>query len=328
MWVYCTRKMEFTKQLIRKELAEFEAFFAQYLQGHGGILDTILKYLVRQKGKKMRPMFVLLSAKLGGEINQATFRAASLVELLHTATLVHDDVVDNAMERRGIFSINALWKNKIAVLVGDFLLSKGLLLSVDHGDYSALQTLSLAVKKMSEGELLQLEKARSINLNEEIYFTIIRGKTASLLASSCMAGAQTTIADAEKCNLLYQFGEAVGMAFQIRDDLFDYDDNTAGKPIGLDIREKKITLPLLYALNNASTVDKKKLLHTVKKNTKSNEEIQWIVQEAHRLGGVAYATETMHNFKKQALHLLHSFPENDARKALEELVLFTIDRKN
>jgi octaprenyl-diphosphate synthase len=272
-------------------------------------------------------MFVLLSAKLGGEITESAYRAASLVELLHTATLVHDDVVDESMERRGFFSINALWKNKIAVLVGDYLLSKGLLLSLNNKDHEVLRILSEAVKQMSEGELLQIEKSRNLNLKEEVYYEIINGKTASLLASACAAGAVSTFnneADVEKMRV---FGQKVGMAFQIKDDLFDYSSADIGKPTGNDIKEKKLTLPLIYTLNNCPSDIKRKLIHIVKNENTQKDKVAFVIDAVVQYGGIAYATEKMFAFRDEALTILHEFPASEVRDALEELVRYTTDRK-
>ena len=259
--------MELNTKIISTELKEFEIHFRLAVKSNVALLDKIMQYIVKRKGKQLRPMFVLLSAKLGGEINVQSYRAASLVELLHTATLVHDDVVDDSMERRGFFSINALWKNKIAVLVGDYLLSKGLLLSLDNGDFKTLQILSTAVKQMSEGELLQMEKARNLNLKEDVYFEIIKNKTASLVASSCAAGASTTFDNVESIEKMRLFGEKTGIAFQIKDDLFDYGSESIGKPTGNDIKEKKLTLPLIYTLNTVSKEKKRELIYILKKLT-------------------------------------------------------------
>jgi octaprenyl-diphosphate synthase len=286
-----------------------------------------MQYIVKRKGKQLRPMFVLLSAKLGGSINDATYRAASLVELLHTATLVHDDVVDDSYERRGFFSINALWKNKIAVLVGDYLLSKGLLLSLDNNDFKVLKILSQAVKMMSEGELLQIEKSRNLNLREEIYYEIIKGKTASLLASACGAGASTTYTDDACVKRLELFGEKVGMAFQIKDDLFDYGNYDVGKPTGNDIKEKKLTLPLIYTLNNCSSSLRKKIIFIVKNENKEKEKVQFVIDAVKETGGIEYASKKMFTFRDEALQILHEFPDTQVREALEELVRYTTDRK-
>ena len=291
------------------------------------MLDRIMQYIVKRKGKQLRPMFVMLSARLGGSVNEKTYRAASLVELLHTATLVHDDVVDDADERRGFFSINALWKNKVAVLVGDYLLSKGLLLSINNGDFRILQILSTAVKQMSEGELLQIEKARNLNLDEAVYYDIIKGKTASLLSSACGAGASSTFEKEEDIQRLEQFGEKVGMAFQIKDDLFDYGAANIGKPTGNDIKEKKLTLPLIYTLNNTSSDLRRKIIYIVKNQNTRKEKVQFVIDTVKQTGGIDYATEKMNQFRDEALELLFHYPQSEVRDALEELVRYTTDRK-
>jgi octaprenyl-diphosphate synthase len=271
-------------------------------------------------------MFVLLCAKLGGTVNEKSYRAASLVELLHTATLVHDDVVDDAMQRRGFFSINALWKNKVAVLVGDYLLSKGLLLSLNNGDFKILEILSTAVKEMSEGELLQMEKTRNLNLSEDTYYEIIKGKTASLLACSCAAGASTTFTNENEIALLQKFGEKTGMAFQIKDDLFDYGSTKIGKPTGNDIREKKMTLPIIYTLNNCDAATRKKIIYIVKNENTDKEKVQFVMNAVQQTGGIAYATKKMFAYRDEALEILYQFPPSDVRDALEELVRYTTDR--
>ncbi len=319
--------MELAKKVISKELALFEVHFREAMKSRVALLDRIMQYIVRRKGKQLRPMFVLLSAKLGGEINDASYRAASLVELLHTATLVHDDVVDEANERRGFFSINALWKNKIAVLVGDYLLSKGLLLSLDNKDHRVLQILSTAVRLMSEGELLQLEKSRKLNLDESIYYEIIGGKTASLLASSCAAGASTTFDDDDCIEKMRLFGEKVGMAFQIKDDLFDYSNQSIGKPTGNDIKEKKLTLPLIYTLNNCDAALRKKIIYIIKNQNTQKDKVDFVLEAVEKFGGIKYATDKMFAFRDEALEILHSFPPSEVREALEELVRYTTDRK-
>jgi octaprenyl-diphosphate synthase len=318
--------MEFAQSIIEQELKEFEIHFRQAVKSNVPLLDKIMQFIVKRKGKQLRPMFVLLSAKLGGEINDKTYRAASLVELLHTATLVHDDVVDESFERRGFFSINALWKNKIAVLVGDYLLSKGLLLSLDNNDFKILQLLSQAVKLMSEGELLQIEKSRNLNLKEEIYFEIITNKTASLVASSCAAGASTTFNDDTTIEQMRVFGEKAGIAFQIKDDLFDYGNADIGKPTGNDIKEKKLTLPLIYTLNKVSPPLKKQLIYIVKNENKKKDKVRFVIDTVQRTGGIEYATEKMVSYRDQALEILHRFPETNVRKGLEELVRYTTDR--
>ena len=319
--------MELAKKVISKELELFEVHFRDAVKSRVALLDRIMQYIVRRKGKQLRPMFVLLSAKLGGEINEASYRAASLVELLHTATLVHDDVVDEANERRGFFSINALWKNKIAVLVGDYLLSKGLLLSLDNKDHRVLQILSNAVRLMSEGELLQLEKSRKLNLDEKIYYEIIGGKTASLLASSCAAGASTTFENEDAIEKMERFGEKVGMAFQIKDDLFDYSSEAIGKPTGNDIKEKKLTLPLIYTLNNCDAALRKKIIYIIKNQNTQKDKVDFVLDAVNNFGGITYATNKMFAYRDDALEILHSFPASDVREALEELVRYTTDRK-
>jgi len=319
--------MELAKKVIGKELERFEMHFKEAVKSRVSLLDRIMQYIVKRKGKQMRPMFVLLSAKLNGEINDASYRAASLVELLHTATLVHDDVVDDALERRGFFSINALWKNKIAVLVGDYLLSKGLLLSLENKDFEILTILSDAVKKMSEGELLQMEKTRNLNFDESVYYDIIHGKTASLLASSCAAGASSVTKDPEQIQKMKDFGEYVGMAFQIKDDLFDYGDEIIGKPTGNDIKEKKLTLPLIHILQKCSPALKKEIVYIVKNNNNDKQKVKFVIDHVKQLGGIEYAHAKMIEYRDKALVVLHSFPSSMTRDALEELVRYTTDRK-
>ena len=319
--------MKLAKKVISEELTRFEAHFKEAVKSRVALLDRIMQYIVKRKGKQMRPMFVLLSAKLGGEINDSTYRAASLVELVHTATLVHDDVVDDSMERRGFFSVNALWKNKIAILVGDYLLSKGLLLSLTNRDYQVLEILTEAFRLMSEGELLQFEKSRKLNLNEEVYYEIIKGKTASLLASACSAGASTTFKDPRQIEKLKLFGEKVGMAFQIKDDLFDYGTQDIGKPTGNDIKEKKLTLPLIYTLNNCSAETRRKLIYIVKNENTEKAKVKFVLHTVEQSGGIQYATDKMFAFRDEALTILYEFPDSDVREALEELVRYTTDRK-
>jgi octaprenyl-diphosphate synthase len=319
--------MKLAKQVIKDELVLFEIHFKEAVKSRIALLDRIMQYIVKRKGKQMRPMFVLLCARLGGQINESTYRAASLVELVHTATLVHDDVVDDSLERRGFFSVNALWKNKIAILVGDYLLSKGLLLSLTNKDHHVLEILTEAFKLMSEGELLQFEKSRKLNLNEEVYYEIIKGKTASLLASACAAGASTTFENPEDVEKLKLFGEKVGMAFQIKDDLFDYGSSDIGKPTGNDIKEKKLTLPLIYTLNHCSPQIKRKLIYIVKNQNTEKEKVQFLLDTVVSHGGIRYATDKMHAFRDEALEILYQFPDSDIRKSLEELVRYTTDRE-
>lgn len=319
--------MDFVKNIIGKELSTFEKKFEDAVRSNTPMLDRILKYIIKRKGKQMRPMFVFLSAKLIGEVNESTYRAAALVELLHTATLVHDDVVDESMERRGFFSINAIWKNKIAVLVGDYLLSKGLLLSTSNEDFMHLHILTDAVRQMSEGELLQIEKSRKLNLDEDVYFEIIRNKTASLLSSACAVGAYSTGKDEKKTDLMRVFGQKVGIAFQIKDDLFDYGKEDVGKPTGNDIREKKLTLPLIYTLNNTDKDTRRKLIYMLKNENKNKESINFIIEKVIEAGGIRYAEAKMNSYRDEALEILHSFDPSPVRDALEELVRFTTDRK-
>jgi len=286
-----------------------------------------MRYIVKRKGKQLRPMFVILSAKLAGPVNDSTYRAAALVEILHTATLVHDDVVDDSLERRGFFSINALWKNKIAVLVGDYLFSKGLLLSLDNNDFRILQILSDAVRRLAEGELLQIEKARTLSVKEDIYFEIIKNKTASLLAAACAAGAYSSTQDEVRTARMREFGECVGVAFQIKDDLFDYGNEDVGKPTGNDIKEKKLTLPLIYTLNNVNGTVRRDLIYLVKNKNKDKEAVKQVIDTVLRSGGIDYASEKMFHYRDQAIAILNEFPENDEKRALEELVRYTTDRK-
>lgn len=319
--------MDEIKHLISKELQDFESKFADSVKSHVPLLDRIMHYIVKRKGKQIRPMFVLLSAKLfSNHLEESTYRAAALVELLHTATLVHDDVVDDANERRGFFSINALWKNKIAVLVGDYLLSKGLLLSLNSRDHKTLQILSEAVKEMSEGELLQIEKTRRLNIREDIYFEIIRRKTASLLASACAAGAWSTSGEEETTEQMRLFGEKVGIAFQIKDDLFDYGSDKIGKPTGIDIREKKLTLPLIYTLEHATPETRRRIIYIVKNHNTDREKVAEVIDMVNASGGIAYTRDKMFQYRDEALAILNSFPENNIRNGLEQLVRFTTDR--
>lgn len=319
--------IETVQAIIKNELTVFEEKFKDAVKSRVSLLDRIMHYIIKRKGKQIRPMFVFLSARLFGSVNESSYRAAALVEVLHTATLVHDDVVDEAYERRNFFSINALWKNKVAVLVGDYLLSKGLLLSLRNHDFEVLELLSTAVEKMSEGELLQIEKSRSLNLSEEVYFEIIRNKTASLLASACSAGAWTTSRDKEITEKMRLFGEKAGLAFQIKDDLFDYGSDAIGKPTGNDIKEKKLTLPLIYTLNNSSAAMKNEMIYIIKNKNKERKYVQQIIDEVVAAGGIDYATQKMLSLRNEALEILHEFPESEVRNGLETLVRFTTDRK-
>lgn len=319
--------MKSVNNVIGNELETFERKFAANVKGNNSLLDRIMRFIIRRKGKQMRPMFVLLSAKIAGGITEGTYRAASLIELLHTATLVHDDVVDNAMVRRNFFSINALWKNKIAVLVGDYLLAKGLLLSVDHEDYKILQITSRAVKEISEGELLQMEKARKLDISEDVYFEIIKAKTASLLSAACAAGAYSSAGDSTETERFRLFGEKVGIAFQIKDDLFDYGADTIGKPTGIDIKEKKMTLPLIYTLQHADRDTRRKIIYIIKNNSTDRLKVAEVINLVQQSGGIGYAAGKMKEYQQEAIQLLHHYPETPARQAMEELVNYVIERE-
>jgi octaprenyl-diphosphate synthase len=315
------------KKPIAAEIDVFEDTFKTSMHSSVPLLDRITHYIVKRKGKQIRPMFVFFSAGLCGGINAATHRGAALVELLHTATLVHDDVVDNSYQRRGFFSINALWKNKIAVLVGDYLLSKGLLLSLDNNDFNLLKIVSEAVKQMSEGELLQIEKVRKMDVGEPIYYEVIRQKTASLIASCCACGAASAGADAETIEKMRLFGEKIGIAFQIKDDMFDFGVDDVGKPLGIDIKEKKITLPLIYALNKASKSDRKNIINLVKNHNEEPKKVAEIIAFVKDSGGLNYAETQMAKYQEEAFVILNTFPENQFRSGLEQLVRFTTERK-
>ncbi len=319
--------MPLPTDLIKNELATFEKRLKESVRSNTPLLDRIMRYIVRRKGKQLRPMFVLLSAKLCGEINEDSYRAASVVELLHTATLVHDDVVDDSLERRGFFSTYALWKAKANVLIGDYLLAKGMILSLSNHDYQVLHILSDAIQQMSEGELLQMEKARSLNLKEDIYYEIIRNKTASLLASACATGAWSGCKNEATTEKIRLFGEKTGMAFQIKDDLFDYTSENVGKPTGNDIKEKKLTLPLIYTLAHADKETRRKIIYIVKNNNRDKAKVKWVIDKVIETGGIKYATEKMNAYKQEALDILHQFPESPARQGLEDMVLFVTDRK-
>ncbi|WP_192821346.1 polyprenyl synthetase family protein [Rufibacter sp. LB8] len=313
---------------IAAEMQEFEKKFRQSMKSNVLLLDKIMGYIVKRKGKQMRPMFVFFTAKLVQEqIPDATYRGAALIELLHTATLVHDDVVDDANYRRGFFSVNALWKNKIAVLVGDYLLSKGLLLSLNHNDFELLKIVSNAVREMSEGELLQMEKARRMDITEAVYFDIIRQKTASLIASCCAVGVASVGADLETIERARLFGEKVGIAFQIKDDLFDYGTAEIGKPVGIDIKEKKMTLPLIHALQQADWLTKRRIIYNVKNNNGKSERINAVIDFVKQSGGLEYSIQVMNSYHQEALQLLHTFAPSPSRDSLEQLIRYTIERE-
>ena len=321
-------RLEDIKVPIAREMQEFEPKFRASMKTRVLLLDKVMSYIVKRKGKQMRPMFVFLSAGTCGGITDSTFRGASLIELLHTATLVHDDVVDEANYRRGFFSVNALWKNKVAVLVGDFLLSRGLILSIENNDFNLLRIVTTAVKEMSEGELLQIEKSRRLDINEEVYYDIIRQKTASLIASCCAVGASSSGASPEVVEKMRAFGEKIGMAFQIKDDLFDYGEMEIGKPLGIDIREKKMTLPLIYALSQSGWLEKRRIISIVKNESEKPKKVKEVIAYVKLSGGIQYAVDKMNAFHKEALDILESFPPSEYRKSLKDLVQFTIDRTN
>ena len=319
--------MDNVKKPIAAELALFEKKFVENVRSRNPLLDRIMRFIIKRKGKQMRPMFVFLAAKICGEINDATYRASSLIELLHTATLVHDDVVDDANMRRNFFSVNALWKNKVAVLVGDYLLSKGLLLSLDNNDFQILKLVSTAVKEMSEGELLQIEKTRKLDIQEDVYFEIIRSKTASLLASACAAGAWSVTQNDEQAKLFHDFGEKIGISFQIKDDLFDYGHDNIGKPTGIDIKEKKMTLPLIYTLQQVDNATKRRIIYIVKNNNKDKNKVNEVIELVKQNGGIEYAREKMLQYQREAMVILHQFPISEARNAMEELVSYVTERR-
>ena len=318
--------MQHITKPIEQELELFEKHFRNSMKSHVPLLDKIMYYIIRRKGKRVRPMFVFLSAKICGEIGEPTFTAASLIELLHTATLVHDDVVDDSQKRRGFFSVNALWKNKIAVLVGDYLLSKGLLLAIDNDEFKLLKIVSTEVKEMSEGELMQMEKARRLDITEEVYFTIIRQKTASLIASACAAGAASTTNDDGLIKQMQQIGETIGIAFQIKDDLLDYSTKDTGKPRAIDIKEKKLTLPLIYTLQNVSAREKRRIMSTVKNHNTDSRRVQEVITKVSETGGLDYAETAMNQYRDKAIELLAEMPENEATIALRELIGFVTSR--
>ncbi|MCH2489434.1 MAG: polyprenyl synthetase family protein [Flavobacteriales bacterium] len=317
------------KEPIEFEMDLFERKFLVSMSSKVSLLNRITHYVVNRKGKQMRPMFVFLIAKMtnNGEVNDRTYRGASVIELIHTATLVHDDVVDDSNRRRGFFSINALWKNKIAVLVGDYLLSKGLLLSIDNNDFDLLKIISVAVREMSEGELLQIEKARKLDITEEVYFQIIRQKTATLIAACCAMGAQSVNAPSKEVQHMREFGELIGIAFQIKDDLFDYGEDKIGKPTGIDIKEQKMTLPLIYALNTASEKEKRWLINSVKNHNRDKTRVREVIAFVKDIGGLEYAVSKMKEYQSKALAILQQYPESPYKRSLEQMVNYVIDRK-
>ncbi len=321
--------VEQIKEPVAFEMELFEQKFQLSMSSKVALLNRITHYIVNRKGKQMRPMFVFLVSKMvsNGEVRERTYRGASVIELIHTATLVHDDVVDDSNRRRGFFSVNALWKNKIAVLIGDFLLSKGLLLSIDNNDFDLLKIISVAVREMSEGELLQIEKARKLDITEDVYYEIIRQKTATLIAACCSLGAASVKPDSEHVEKMRKFGELIGMAFQIKDDLFDYGDTQIGKPTGIDIKEQKMTLPLIYALNNADKKDKRWLINSIKNHNKDKKRVKEIIAYVKNNNGLEYAINKMKAFQEEALALLNDYPDSEYKNSLKLMVNYVIDRK-
>lgn len=323
------KPVEQIKLPIKNEMELFEEKFKESMLTKVPLLNRITYYIVRRKGKQMRPMFVFLVAKMvsDGGFDERTYRGASVVELIHTATLVHDDVVDDSNRRRGFFSVNALWKNKIAVLVGDFLLSKGLLLSIDNEDFDLLKLISIAVREMSEGELLQIEKARKLDITEEVYFEIIRQKTATLIAACCGIGAASVGANQETVQQMRKFGEYIGIAFQIKDDLFDYSDDKIGKPTGIDIKEQKMTLPLIHTLNTCSEKDKKWIINSVKKHNKDKKRVKEVIAFVKENGGIEYTISKMNNYKNRALTILQNYPDSVYKDSLIQMIDYVVERK-
>ena len=321
--------VEQIKQPIEYEMELFEQKFLLSMSSKVALLNRITHYIVNRKGKQMRPMFVFLVAKMinNGEVSERTYRGASVIELIHTATLVHDDVVDDSNRRRGFFSINALWKNKIAVLIGDYLLSKGLLLSIDNNDFDLLKIISVAVREMSEGELLQIEKARQLDITESVYYDIIRQKTATLIAACCSLGAASVKPNSSDVETMRKFGELIGMAFQIKDDLFDYGEEQIGKPTGIDIKEQKMTLPLIHVLNKCSKKEKAWLINSVKNYNKDKRRVKDVITFVKQQGGLEYAVAKMKQFQQEALQLLNQYPESEFKNSLILMVNYVIERK-
>jgi octaprenyl-diphosphate synthase len=315
------------KAPIQQELKEFEKRFKKEMKSNVALLDRITYYIVQRRGKQMRPMFVFLTARLLGETNDSTYHAASLVELLHTASLVHDDVVDDAYERRGFFSVNALWKKKVAVLVGDYLLAQGLLVAMNNDEVQSLQILTKSIQAMIKGELLQMEKARRLDIKEEVYYDIIRRKTASLFASACAVGAASVTKNEEDIKLMEEFGEKIGMAFQMKDDLFDFGTNDVGKPLGIDIKEKKMTLPLIYALNNASRKDRRRIINIVKRHNENTKKVAEVIDYVRKSGGIEYTEKIMLRYRDEAFALLDNFPDTDVKQSIKMLVNYVTERK-
>lgn len=323
-----TASIKTIKDPIAEEMELFEPRFRLSMKSKVPMLDRITHYIVKRKGKQLRPMFVFLSSKLVGKVNDSTYNAASLIELLHTATLVHDDVVDDAGFRRGFFSLNALWKNKIAVLVGDYLLSKGLLLAVDNQEFKLLQIVSNAVREMSEGELLQMEKTRTLNMDEEVYYDIIKMKTATLIAACCACGVASSGGTEHQIETARLMGEKAGIAFQIKDDLFDFGlGKKTGKPTGIDIKEKKTTLPLIYALNKADKRTRNRMVNTIKKHNTNKKKVNEVIDFVLSSGGIEFAQKAMERYTEEAINLLDEFEESEAKTSLEQLIRYTVERE-
>ncbi|QWG08358.1 polyprenyl synthetase family protein [Flammeovirga kamogawensis] len=321
------KKMQDFQVPVKEQMVEFEKKFRFFMKSDVALLDRIMNYIVKSKGKQMRPILVFLTAGATGEIIDQTYRGAALIELLHTATLVHDDVVDDADYRRGFFSIKALWKNKTAVLVGDYLLSRGLLLSVENNDFELLKYVSTAVREMSEGELMQIEKARRLDITEEVYFEIIRQKTATLIAACTAVGAASAGASEDVVKRMHKMGEKIGIAFQIKDDLFDYGTAEIGKPLGIDIKEKKMTLPLIYALNNAKWLKRKEIIFKIKTQNTNQKVVREIIEFVKNSGGLEYATETMEKYIKEGREILDELPDSEYKTALHQLISYVVDRE-
>ncbi len=322
-----SNSLKHIRRPVEKELKEFEGHFREAMRTPVPLLDRITYYIVRRKGKQIRPIFVFLSAKLCGGVNESTFHAATFIELLHTATLVHDDVVDDSSERRGFFSINALWKNKIAVLVGDYLLSRGVLLATKHKEYRLFEIVAESVKEMIEGELLQLEKARRLDISEEVYYDIIKQKTASLIASACSAGAVSATKDDEVVEKMRLFGEKLGIAFQIKDDLFDFGTDDIGKPTGIDIKEKKMTLPLIYALQNTTSKERRRIIRIIKRHSEDTQQVSVVIDFVLQSGGIEYAKKAMESYRNEAFEILDTFQDGPAKQSLKDLIMFVTERK-
>jgi len=318
--------MRLARKVLDSELNNFNDFFRDALSSKVSLLNEILDYLLKNKGKQIRPIFSLLCSRMGGELNERSYRAASVVEMLHTASLIHDDVLDNSMERRGVFSINAIWKNKVAVLAGDCLSLKALLLTLSANDFKTFEIYASAIEKIVNGEIIQYKKTFKLNLDEGAYFEIIKAKTAAFFAAACAAGASTTFEDSDKVNRFYLFGEKLGIAFQIKDDLMDYGNASIGKPTGNDIRDKKLTLPLIYTLDTCDSRLKRKLLHIIRHKNKDSDSVYFVINEVNKTGGLQYAQKKMAEYRDEALKILYEFPESEPRSALEELVEYILER--